>query len=154
MTPKLKKIITTLILIALLFVAYVVFVKEDPTTPDLVSNSAGSISGDAQVLGNQISQALLRIEQIKLDQSIFESELYKRLVDRSEPISEEPIGRPNPFAPLGTTGIDSVARTTGTSTSSARVQSGSTTVSTSSAPVAPAQPVSAQPSASQATGSN
>ncbi|MEN9921575.1 MAG: hypothetical protein RLZZ517_553 [Candidatus Parcubacteria bacterium] len=110
MTPKLKKIILLLIIAIALFVVYAVFIKKGPEVDPLINNGAGAISGDAQVIGNQISQALLRIEQIKLDKAIFTNNLYRSLVDRSEPISEEPIGRSNPFAPIG--GVSSVNSTT------------------------------------------
>lgn len=145
MTSKLKKIITTLILIGLLFVVYVIFVKEDPTSPDLISDSSGARSGDAQLLGNQISQALLRIEQIKLDKTIFNNTLYKKLVDRSEPISEEPIGRSNPFAPLGANVFESTIRTSGTTTSSLRSQASSTAPATSTSSTSSTTPPVSQP---------
>ncbi len=99
MTSKLKNIIIILVVGTLLFLGYSIFFKKDPTVDPLVEGVA--TANEAQILGNQISQALLRIEQIKLDRSIFDDILYKTLVDRSEPISEEPIGRTNPFAPIG-----------------------------------------------------
>ncbi len=104
MTPKLKKIILTVVVLIALFIIYAVFIKPDPVNEPLVSGrpAAGTVGQeDAQTLGNQISQALLRIEQIKLDKSIFNNDIYRSLQDRSQPITDEPIGRPNPFAPLG-----------------------------------------------------
>ncbi|MEY4440912.1 MAG: hypothetical protein RLY49_538 [Candidatus Parcubacteria bacterium] len=110
MTPKLKKIILLLIIAIALFVVYAVFIKKGPEVDSLINNGTGSTSGDAQVIGNQISQALTRIDQLKLDKTIFTNILYRSLVDRSEPISEEPIGRSNPFAPIGD--VSSVNSTT------------------------------------------
>lgn len=109
MTPKLKKIIIILILAIVLFVVYAVFIKKDPTSQSLVTTGS-TASADAQVLGTQISQALLKIEQIKLDRAIFTSDIYKTLVDRSEPITDEPIGRSNPFAPIGEISVSSSVR--------------------------------------------
>lgn len=116
MTPKLKKIILIVTIIGIAFVVYALFIKKDPTSPDLVSNGTPDIQGsaEAQVLGNQIAQALLKIEKIKLDKSIFESDIYKSLQDRSQPIIEEPIGRSNPFAPLGDVSVNSSTRTSTT----------------------------------------
>jgi len=136
MTPKLKKIILTILAIIILFIVYAVFIKSDPTNPELVKGSS-SVAGseEAKILGNQISQALLRIEQIKLDKSIFSSEIYLTLKDRSQAIAEEPIGRSNPFAPLGDTSVNSITRATTTATSSkttGTTQSG-TSIPTSSA---------------------
>lgn len=117
MTPTLKKIIIVILLAIVLFVVYAVFIKKDPTTTTDGSliTSGGVLSEDARALGNQISQALVRIEQIKLDKNIFTDAIYKTLVDRSEPIIEEPIGRPNPFAPIGIISVNSTTRT-GTTT--------------------------------------
>jgi hypothetical protein len=120
MTPKLKKIIIGIVGAIILFIVYAVFIKPDPSATPLVDNGSDSnVSADAQLLGTQISQALLRIEQIKLDRSIFSSDIYRSLKDRSRPIIDEPMGRPNPFAPLGKISINSntrVATSTATST--------------------------------------
>ena len=100
MTPKLKKIIIIILIAILMFVGYAVFVKPDPQQSTLI-DGRGTSQGNARVLGTQISQSLLRIEQIKLDRDIFTNPLYTSLVDRSRPIGQEPIGRQNPFAPIG-----------------------------------------------------
>jgi TolA-binding protein len=104
MTPKLKKISITLLALGALFILYAIL-KPSPdkvSLTDGLSAPKGSLSSaEAQELGNQITQALIQIKQISLDTSIFDDEIYKSLKDRSQQISEEPIGRPNPFAPLG-----------------------------------------------------
>ena len=129
MTSKLKNIIVLVVVAILLFLVYSIFIKKDPTVDPLID---GAVTADqAQVLGNQISQALLRIEQIKLDTSIFDDVLYKTLVDRSEPISEEPIGRPNPFAPIGDVS-SSVSTSRATTTNSLTPPSSTSTSSRSS----------------------
>lgn len=130
MTPKLKKIILAILAIVVLFIIYAIFIKPDPTNPELVQGTS-SVAGseEAKILGNQISQALLRIEQIKLDKSIFTSAIYLTLKDRSQTIAEEPIGRSNPFAPLGDTSVNSTTRVATTATSTK-----STTTSTSTPP--------------------
>lgn len=109
MTPKLKKIILTIIILGILFVLYAIFIKPDPSADVLVSGKSGSIalsSQEARLLGSQISQALLKIEQITLTRSIFENPVFNSLQDRSQPIIEEPVGRTNPFAPLGDTSVN------------------------------------------------
>lgn len=40
------------------------------------------------------------LRRIDLDTSIFDDEYYNSLVDFSRPISVEPVGRDNPFAPV------------------------------------------------------
>ncbi len=141
MTPKLKKIIIAIIILAILFVVYAVFIKADPVNKELIKGKSTSKTlgqEDAQALGNQIAQALLRIEQISLDKSIFTDAIYRSLQDRSKPISEEPIGRPNPFAPLGDmSGIKSVVRNITTASSSPATAPKTTPKATSTPPVTP-----------------
>lgn len=121
MTPKLKKIIITIVVLVALFIVYAVFIKGNPEGQVLIDGTQGTegSSQDAQILGSQISQALLRIEQIKLDRSIFENQIYRSLVDRSRPILDEPMGRPNPFAPLGSVVINLSSTATKSATSTA-----------------------------------
>lgn len=109
MTPKLKKIIFTILALILMFILYVLIIKEDPSVDPLITGS-GSVGVNNQVLGTQISQALLRIEQIKLDKSIFTDQIYRSLQDRSIPIEPEAVGRNNPFAPIESTGAVSIER--------------------------------------------
>ncbi|MEK7156404.1 MAG: hypothetical protein AAB790_01195 [Patescibacteria group bacterium] len=64
--------------------------------------------------GAQVDQGivptLLTLRAVKLDGTIFSAPAFTRLKDISTDIIEEPVGRPNPFAPL------SARTTTGTST--------------------------------------
>jgi len=79
-----------------------------PSSPegDLVSSPA---TESAQV-DQGIVPTLLTLRAVKLDGTIFSAPAFMRLRDFSKEIVEEPVGRPNPFAPLS-------ARTnTGTST--------------------------------------
>ena len=48
----------------------------------------------------QIAAELLQLRNIKLDGSIFTSPEYTSLQDFSRPIKGQPVGRPNPFAPI------------------------------------------------------
>lgn len=101
MTPKLKKIIIVILILILMFLGYAIFVKPDPQQVSLV-DGRNNLQQDTRILGTQISQSLLRIEQIKLNKDIFTNPLYISLVDRGRPIGQEPVGRQNPFAPIGT----------------------------------------------------
>jgi hypothetical protein len=110
MTPKLKKIIIGILVIAVLFTVWAIFFKSDPEVDSLISGSSGSVSGrslgDAQVLGAQITQALIQIESLELDETVFDNAIFRSLVDRSQLIEKEPIGRRNPFAPLSDTSVN------------------------------------------------
>lgn len=138
MTPKLKKIIIGIVVAGILFLLYAVFLKPDPQAETLVAGreqAAGvSASQDSKVISTQISQALLKIEQIELSRAIFDNPIFHSLEDRSQPIMDEPIGRTNPFAPLGDTSVNVSQRSTnlnmatGTSATSTRSATATSTV--------------------------
>lgn len=109
MTPLLKKIILIIILIAIGFALYTFFLKPEEDSGELISGRGpigGSNSAQIQILGNQITQALIQIESLQLDKSIFQNPIFRNLEDRSRPIPTEPRGRRNPFAPLGDTSVN------------------------------------------------
>ena len=134
MTPKLKKIIIGIIIAIILFVAYAIL-KPDPAAEVLIGNRDGAVGTisdqQSRILGAQITQALLKIDQIKLDRSVFDNVIFKSLSDRSQNIAPEPWGRSNPFAPLGDTSVNSAVRDTpeitNASSTEASVKNASTT---------------------------
>lgn len=99
MFNKYKKIIVAIIIIIVLFFIYSFFFGGEKDDSLLSSTSNGPISG-ADVIGSELIQALNEIETLDLDRSIFEDPIYRSLVDRSQPIPPEPVGRDNPFAPI------------------------------------------------------
>jgi hypothetical protein len=110
MAGNLKKIIIIIVVLVLGYFAYTLFVKESDNSESLISGTQPLTSrrnlADAQILGDQITRALNQIESLTLDRSIFENSIFKTLNDRSEPISEEPVGRKNPFAPISDTSVN------------------------------------------------
>lgn len=91
------------------YLVYSMFFKKAEQTNTLISGATGlnnrSIA-DTQILGNQITQALVQIESLKLDRAIFTNPIYQSLIDKSQPISPQPAGRKNPFAPLSDTSVN------------------------------------------------
>lgn len=76
----------------------------------LASSSGGSslIASDATTgnaatdpAGQEVVETLLALRAISLDGTIFQSPAFQSLQDFSTEIVQEPVGRPNPFAPLG-----------------------------------------------------
>lgn len=96
-----------------MFVIYSNFFSSKTTEDQLLTSSLQR--NPAQIVGNEIITALNQIESLQLSREIFEDPVYRSLIDRSEPIPEEPIGKMNPFAPIGATSI----RTTTTNSNSA-----------------------------------
>lgn len=106
MSPKIKKFIILALVVTLLFIVYSLVSKNDTVNQPLIAG----VDNETRLLGAQISQALLRIEQITLDKSIFADRLYQSLQDRSSVIEAEPRGRSNPFAPIGAISSVSIQR--------------------------------------------
>jgi hypothetical protein len=95
---KYKKIIYVLVAVILLFALYNFFFAGDDDGALLVSEVSGSGNVD---VGREILASLLEIRAFKLDESIFENKGFKLLLDFSQEIESQPVGRPNPFSPIG-----------------------------------------------------
>jgi len=98
MLGKYKNIIIIIVVIALGLIAYSIF-RPDPEVKKLLETTQRQDS--AQVLGDDITKAINQIQSLKLDRAVLDDPVLKNLVDHSEPIIPEPIGRKNPFAPIG-----------------------------------------------------
>lgn len=61
--------------------------------------------GDPVTEQTAVEQELLaeldELRRVRLDESLFTGAPFRSLVDFSEPIAEQPVGRANPFAPVG-----------------------------------------------------
>jgi len=62
---------------------------------------------DAQVnrglqIEREMIEELLKLNSIRLDDSLFEADTFRSLTDFSQEIEAQPVGRENPFAPIGT----------------------------------------------------
>ncbi|MCB9806126.1 hypothetical protein H6775_03125 [Candidatus Nomurabacteria bacterium] len=99
MIRKYKKIIIIVGIAIVLFFVFLYFTGGSSNTA-LIKSTVNSPSG-AEAIGSEIIQALNQIETLKLDGQIFEDPVYRSLVDRSQVLTPEPVGRSNPFAPLG-----------------------------------------------------
>lgn len=99
-----------ILILIIAFVVYAVFFKDDPQLDPLVSGKNSTpglaVGADTKVIANEIFQSLTRIESLTLDRVIFTNPIFQSLNDRGEPILPEPIGRRNPFAPLGDTSVN------------------------------------------------
>jgi hypothetical protein len=56
--------------------------------------------GTAAVLEQELLNELLQLQRIRLDATIFEDPALRVLVDMTQKIEPQKIGRPNPFAPI------------------------------------------------------
>lgn len=92
---KNKKWIIGAVAILLVFVAYnAFFAGVDPRL--LISEK--QIDSD---VGSEMLALLEQINSIGLDTSFFDDPVFGSLVDFGQELNPQPVGRPNPFAPIG-----------------------------------------------------
>ncbi len=107
MTAILKRFRNLIILVLLVgagFVAYSYFYKPQEDSA-LLAESASTISPAEQ----NLITILVELKAITLDASIFADPAFQSLQDFSQALVPEPLGRPNPFAPLGRSAAPTVS---------------------------------------------
>jgi len=103
MFKKYKNIILVLVLAVLVFVGYRM-IFGSPSTSSQTLQSQGAVSAEVAVAQQELLSTLLTLRDIKLQASIFEDPVFRSLEDFSQTLNPKPIGRRNPFAPIGTEG--------------------------------------------------
>lgn len=58
-------------------------------------------TGGTQVLSRELLSALSSVKDLKLDPGFFKDTAFDSLIDYSEDIRDEQVGRDNPFLPVG-----------------------------------------------------
>lgn len=111
MTPKLIKFIVAVVIIGVAFLLIKSFLGT-PSDLTLVGNSGSTKFIDDK----NIVSMLNRLDKVSLDDGIFTSPVFTSLSNFERVIDPEPIGRRNPFAPIGTDGIAPARPTVATST--------------------------------------
>ncbi|XKT74762.1 MAG: hypothetical protein ACJKTH_01595 [Patescibacteria group bacterium UBA2163] len=89
-------IIVALIVIA--FIGYTFFFAGEDNDASLTVEQAEEAPTE---VGQELIGLLLELRSIQLDTSLFSDERFQSLQDFGQQIISEPVGRPNPFAPLG-----------------------------------------------------
>lgn len=93
---KYKNYILGGVLIVLLFAAYSVLFGGDDGGARLQSETVGPEGAVEQ----ELLATLLELRSVKLDDAILSNPAFQSLRDFSQPLTPQPIGRNNPFAPL------------------------------------------------------
>ena len=100
---KKNQILTVIIVV---IVGFVVFTYFKNISSD---NSGSTIVAEQRVAefagAREILSLLNRMSNVKLDDSIFSDNSFKSLQDTTVVLVAQPVGRNNPFAPLGTDGL-------------------------------------------------
>lgn len=110
---KKNKIIIGILIVIIAAFAWFGLSDQQPTT-SLLSNESRSSNSAAD---QEILRVLLDMRSIRLDSSIFENPAFASLRDFGRDIVPEPVGRTNPFAPVGSTQTSSVNEAAGAAAS-------------------------------------
>jgi hypothetical protein len=76
-------------------------IREVGERPGVVSTGASNITPQNAQIEYELVSELLRLNSIKLDNRIFTDVAFQSLEDFGQELIPEPIGRVNPFAPVG-----------------------------------------------------
>lgn len=98
MSNLLKNLLFALGLAILLFLAYMIFFKNEDTAT--LSVSGGGISPQAELKTQELLATTQKLESYKIDGTLFSDARFKSLVNFRIELIEEPTGRENPFAPI------------------------------------------------------
>lgn len=100
MVQKILQYKGILILILVLAGGYYVYSTFFSTPATTAPVSYGSEGSGAAQLEQELLSELLQLQRIQLDASVFSDPAIQALVDLSQGIEPQKIGRQNPFAPL------------------------------------------------------
>jgi len=98
---------TFIALAVIVVVALGIFFYTKGTPADTTSSLETSLVGgtqeltDARQASDRILVLLSEIDSLRITNSLFESAVYRSLVDYTITVPEESVGRTNPFAPVG-----------------------------------------------------
>jgi hypothetical protein len=90
----------------------------------LTESTTGALEGQSTA-ERELLDSLLTLRAIKLDDSVFRDPAFMSLRDFSTQIVSEPVGRPNPFAPLAGMSLSNITSGTSSSTAPASTRTGS-----------------------------
>lgn len=97
MSPIIKNIIIVLVIAGVGFFGYNYLTRKDTSSDSLIQQESVNTSK----MGAEVLTALNQLKTLKLDSAIFKDEVFVSLQDFSKPLSPEPVGRVNPFSPIG-----------------------------------------------------
>lgn len=94
---KYKTVLIVLGILLVLFIGFRFFTKD--TSPEGLTSQP--VAGIVPEEGGDLITLLLELKSITLDTSVLQNPVFLTLQDFSVVLAPEPVGRTNPFAPLG-----------------------------------------------------
>lgn len=98
---KYKRVILIIVVLFIAFLVYSYFKGGNETSSNEVLVTTDPNGGVNNAMAEQFFNQLLTLQSLHLDSEIFADPRFQSLEDFSQEIPDEPIGRPNPFAPVG-----------------------------------------------------
>ena len=98
MSSFVKIIIAVLVVAGVGFFGYNYLSRTDTTSDTLLQQTS---TNNTSSMGAEVLTALNQLRTLKLDDSVFKDKTFMSLQDFSKPLDAEPIGRTNPFSPIG-----------------------------------------------------
>ncbi len=105
-SSSINLIIVIAIIIAVCVAGYF-YMNRDQSSDDLLVSSMVGVSGSGSAVApvdNQLLAALRDLRRLQLDDSLFKDPIWLSLRDFSQTLAPQEPYRPNPFAPLGSSG--------------------------------------------------
>lgn len=96
MNPLLKKILIALVILVAVVVIYRIFFIQEPEAP-LSSETVSELSSE----DGDLLSLLLQLKSLTLSDALLADAAFVTLQDFTVELAPEPIGRRNPFAPIG-----------------------------------------------------
>ncbi len=96
-----KTIIAIIVIVGVLFLGYWYYGTPKTVSGPLLVQTGTGVADDGTIIGQKTIALLQELEKVNIDQSIFASMSYQSLQDFGVEIQSEPIGRTDPFAPVG-----------------------------------------------------
>ncbi len=93
-----KNILISLVVMLGCFFAYQYWGEAATSSSQLIS------TGNVSEVGDETLQLLSELKTLVLDEDIFTDKVFQNLEDFSMELQPQPVGRNNPFAPVGTDG--------------------------------------------------
>ena len=95
-----KKLIIGIGIFVLALIGYMMFFAGEDTSED-AGLVVSSDTADGSLVGREIIVLLAQLQGIDLNTRVIESEAFQQLVDFNKPVASQPVGRANPFLPIG-----------------------------------------------------
>ena len=126
MSSIIKTTIIVLVIAGVGFFGYNYLTRTNAPTDLLVQQN----SGDTSKMGAEVLSALNQLKTLRLDSSVFSDKTFLSLRDFSQSLNPEPVGRINPFSPIGVENFipGRVSTVSKTSTSTNQTGTASSTV--------------------------